>query len=91
MDRRGALASLRSLGLARLSLVVGLLITTGVFVVMSAEGYGGGVLGGVLVEVLLIWFVQHGITRAERVGFSLAAVSLALFAFIAGRVAAGLS
>ena len=85
------LARLRALGLARTSLVLALAITTGVFAVMSYEGYGGGVLGGLLIEVLLIWFVQEGITRAERVGFSLAAVSLARFAFIAGRVAAGLA
>ena len=82
---------LRRLGFARASLVLALAITTGVFAVMSYEGYGGGVFGGVFIEVLLIWFVQHGITRAERVGFSLAAVSLALLAFIAGRVAAGLA
>ncbi len=84
-------AQLRRLGLARASLVLALAITTGVFGVMAYEGYGGGVFGGVLIEVLLIWFVQHGITRAERVGFSLAAVSLALFAFVVGRAAAALS
>ena len=87
----GPVARLRALGLARASIVLALAITTGVFAVMAYEGYGGGVFGGVLIEVLIIWFVQHGITRAERVGFSLAAVSLALFAFIAGRVAAGLA
>ena len=87
----GLADDLRRLGLARVSLLVALTITTGVFFVMSYEGYGGGVFGGVFIEVLLIWFVQHGITRAERVGFSLAAVSLALFAFLAGRVAAGLA
>ena len=86
-----AVARLRALGLVRASIVLALAITMGVFAVMSYEGYGGGVFGGVLIEVLIIWFVQHGITRAERVGFSLAAVSLALLAFIAGRVAAGLA
>jgi hypothetical protein len=79
---------LRALGLARGSLVLALAISTVVFAVMSYEGHGGGIFGGVLIEILLIAFVQQGVTRVERAGFALAAVSLGLFAFIAGRVAA---
>ena len=80
----------RSLGLARGSLVLALAITTVVFAVMSYEGYAGGVFGGVLIEVLLIAFVQEGVTRLERIGFSLAAVSLGLLAYVAGRLASEL-
>ncbi len=80
---------LRALGLARGSLVLGLAITTVVFTVMSYEGYGGGVLAGVLIEVLLITIVQQGLTRGERVAFSLAAFSLGLLALVAGRLIAG--
>ena len=58
---------------------------------MSYEGFGGGVLGGILIEVLLIFFVQHGLTRQERIGFSVAAVSLGLIALAIGRIAAGTS
>ena len=57
------LAQLRALGLARGSLVLALAVSTGVFAYMSYEGHGGGVLGGVLLEVLLITFVQGGLTR----------------------------
>ena len=82
-------ARLRAVGLARASLALGLAITTVVFFVMSLEGYGGGVLGGILLEVLLIAFVQEGLNRVERVGFSVAAVTLGLLALVAGRLAAG--
>jgi uncharacterized membrane protein len=77
--------------MARTSLVVGLAISTVVFAVMSYEGHGGGVLGGVLLEVLLITFVQQGLDRTERVGFSIAAVSLGLLALVVGRFADRLS
>jgi hypothetical protein len=82
-------ARLRALGLARGSLVVGLAVSTVVFAVMSYEGFGGAVLGGVLLQVLMILFVQQGIGRTERVGFSLAAVSLGLLALVVGRLADG--
>ena len=80
---------IRALGLSRISVILALIITTVIFVRMSYEGFGGGVLGGILLEVLLIMFVQHGLTREERVGFSVAAVSLGLIALAAGRIAAG--
>ena len=85
----GLLRALRALGLARASLALALAVSTVVFVVMSYEGYGGGVLSGVLIEVLLIAFVQQGLTRGERVGFSIAAVSLGLLALVTGRLIAG--
>jgi uncharacterized membrane protein len=81
----------RALGLSRISVILALAITTVIFVRMSYEGFGGGVLGGILLEVLLITFVQHGLTREERIGFSVAAVSLGLIALVIGRLAAGTS
>ena len=80
---------IRALGLSRVSVILALVITTVIFVRMSYEGFGGGVLGGILLEVLLIVFVQHGLTRQERAGFSVAAVSLGLLALAVGRIAAG--
>ena len=79
------IARLRALGLARASLVLALAISTVVFAVMSYEGYGGAVLTGVILEVLLITIVQQGITRVERIGFSVAAVSLGLLALVIGQ------
>ena len=81
--------ALRSLGLARGTVVLALVITTGIFAYMAYEGNGGGVFGGVLIEVLLISFVQTGLTRVERIGFSLAAVSLGLLALVVGLLAGG--
>ena len=81
--------ALRSLGLSRGTVVLALVITTGIFAFMAYEGNGGGVFGGVLIEVLLISFVQTGLTRTERIGFSLAAVSLGLLAVVAGTLAGG--
>ena len=78
------MARLRALGLPRASLILALAITTVVFTVMAYEGYGGAVLTGVVLEVLLITIVQQGITRLERVGFSVAAVSLGLMALVLG-------
>ena len=80
-------ARIRALGLARASLVVGLGISTVVFGVMAYEGYGGAVLAGVLIQVLLIAFVQQGLSRLERAGFSVAAVTLGILALVAGRFA----
>ena len=84
-------ARIRALGMARASLAVGLAVTTVVFGVMSYEGLAGAVVGGILLQVLLISFVQQGIGRAERVGFSLAAVSLGLLALVVGRFADGVA
>jgi hypothetical protein len=83
------LARLRAVGLARGSLVLALGITTVFFARMAREGYGGAVFGGVMLEVLLIAFVQQGLTRAERVGFSVAAVTLGLLALIVGLLLRG--
>ncbi len=85
------LAQLRALGLARGSLVLALAVSTGIFAYMSYEGHGGAVIGGVLLEVLLITFVQEGLTRPERIGFAVAAVTLGLLALVAGRLAAQLA
>jgi len=81
--------ALRSLGFARGTVVLALVITTGVFTLMAYEGNGGNVLVAVVIEVLLISFVQNGLTRTERIGFSLAAVSLGLLALVAGTLAGG--
>jgi uncharacterized membrane protein len=81
------LARIRALGLAKASLVAGLAISTVVFAVMSYEGFGGGVIAGVLLQVLLIVFVQQGLDRVERAGFSIAAVTLGLLALVIGRFA----
>lgn len=81
-------AALRALGFARASVVFALAVTTVMFTIMSAEGYGGAALGGVLIQVLLIAFAQGGLTRGERVGFSLAAVSLGLLAVVTGTLIA---
>jgi hypothetical protein len=80
---------LRALGLARASLVLALGVSTVVFAVMAYEGYRGQVAGALLVELALIVFIQQGLTRLERIGFSLAAVSLALLAVVVGSLAAG--
>ena len=45
--------------------------------------------GGVPIEVLLISFVQTGLTRLERIGLSLAAVSVGLLAPAVGLLAGG--
>jgi hypothetical protein len=78
---------LRALGLARGSLA--LAISTVVFGLMAYEGYRDQVLAALLVELVLIAFVQQGLTRVERIGFSLAAVSLALLAVVVGSLVAG--
>ena len=80
---------LRALGLARGSLVLALSVSTVVFAVMAYEGYRDQVFAAVLVELGLIVFVQQGLTGVERIGFSLAAVSLALLAVVVGSLVAG--
>ncbi len=81
---------LRALGLARGSLTLGLLLSTGLFFYMSAEGHRGEVAGAIVLEVLLITFVQEGLRRGERLGFAVAAVVLGVTALLAGRLAEGL-
>lgn len=80
---------LRALGLARTSLVLALAISTVVFAVMAYEGYREQVAAAVAVELVLIVFIQQGLTRLERIGFSLAALSLALLGVVVGTLAAG--
>ena len=80
---------LRAIGLARGSLAVGLAVSAVVFAVMAYEGYRRQVAAAVLVEVFLIVFIQQGLTRLERMGFSLAAISLALLAVVVGSLAGG--
>jgi len=80
---------LRAVGLARGSLALGLAISTVVFAVMAYEGYREQVFAAVLVELFLIFVIQQGLTRAERMGFGIAAVSLALLAVVVGTLVAG--
>jgi len=80
---------LRALGLARGSLALGLAITAVVFAFMSYEGYREQVFAAVFVELFLIFFIQQGLTRNERMGFGIAAVSLALLAVVVGTLIAG--
>ena len=80
---------LRALGLARGSLGLGLAISTVVFAVMAYEGYRDQVAAALFLELVLILFIQQGLTRVERVGFSVAAVSLARLAVVVGSLAAG--
>ncbi len=54
------------------------------FFVIAQRGRGGAVIGGILIEVLLIVFVQDGLTKRERLLFSLAAVGLGFAALAAG-------
>ena len=81
---------LRRLGLPRASLVAGLVISTGVFTYMSAEGHRGEVLGALLLQALLIAFVQQGIDARERRLFLAAATALGLLALGLGAVVAAL-
>ena len=83
------LRALRSLGFARGSIVLALAITTWFFTLMARAGEGERVLVAIVVEVALIAFVQAGLTRRERVWFSVAAVVLGLLALAAGTLAAG--
>jgi len=75
---------LRTLGLARVSLVLGIAVATGVFFYMGTEGHGGEVVGGIFLMTLLILFVQQGLNRRERFLFAGSAVVLGLLAFAAG-------
>ena len=81
---------IRALGLARASLTLGLLVSTALFFYMSAEGHRGEVVGAIVLEVLLITFVQEGLRRGERLAFALAAVALGVTALLAGRLAESL-
>jgi hypothetical protein len=75
---------LRALGLPRAGVILGLLVTTWIFFRLAQTDRGGAVIGGVMLEVLLITIVQEGITRRERLMFSLAAVVLGFAALAAG-------
>ena len=81
---------LRALGLARTSVLLGLVVSAGVFFYMSAEGHRGEVVAAIFLEVLLIGFVQQGLQRSERILFALAAVGVGLLALGGGRLAEGL-
>jgi hypothetical protein len=75
---------LRAIGLPRAGVILGLLVTTWIFFRLAQTDRGGAVIGGVMLEVLLITIVQEGITRRERLLFSLAAVVLGFSALAAG-------
>jgi hypothetical protein len=75
---------LRALGLARVSLVLGIAVATGVFFYMGTEGHRGEVVGGIFFEALLILFVQQGLAQRERFLFAASAVALGVVAFAAG-------
>jgi hypothetical protein len=79
---------LRAIGLQRAGIVLGLAVTTWVFFLLARNDRGSAVLGGVMIEVLLITVVQEGITRRERVVFSTAAAILGFIALVTGTLAA---
>ena len=81
---------LRALGLARVSLVLGIAVATGVFFYMGTAGHRGEVVGGIFFETLLILFVQQELDRRERFLFAVSAVALGLLAFAAGSATASL-
>jgi hypothetical protein len=64
--------------------ILGLAVTTWVFFLIAQRDRGAAVIGGILLEVLLIVFVQEGLTKRERLIFSLAAVVLGTAALAAG-------
>ena len=78
---------LRAIGLPRAGVILGLAVTTFMFFGLAQRDRGGAVIGGVMLEVLLITIVQQGITRRERLIFSLAAVLLGFLALAAGTAA----
>lgn len=75
---------LRAIGLPRAGLILGLAVTTWIFFRLAQTDRGGAVLGGVMLEVLLITVVQEGITKRERVIFSTAASTLGFAALVIG-------
>ena len=75
---------LRAYGLPRTGVTLGLAVTTVVFFRLAQLDRGTAVIGGVMLEVLLITIVQQGITKRERLIFSLAALTLGFGALIAG-------
>ena len=82
------IARVRALGLARVPLIIGIAIASGVFFYMGTEGHRGEALVGIFLETLLILFVQQGLERRERLLFAVAAIVLGLLALIAGSAAA---
>ncbi len=79
---------LRAIGLPRAGLILGLTVTTWIFFRLAQTDRGGAVLGGVMLEVLLITIVQEGITKRERVLFSTAAATLGFAALVIGTATA---
>lgn len=82
------IARIRALGLARVPLILGIAIASGVFFYMGTEGHRGEAIVGILIETLLILFVQQGLARRERLLFAASAVALGLFALAAGSATA---
>ena len=83
------LARLRALGLPRVSLALGIAVATGVFFYMGLEGHRGEASTGILLEALLIVFVQNGIEWRERRRFLIAAVVLGFAALATGLAIGG--
>jgi hypothetical protein len=79
---------LRAIGLPRGGVILGLAVTTWIFFRLAQTDRGGAVIGGVMLEVLLITIVQEGITKRERLIFSFAAITLGFGALIAGTATA---
>lgn len=75
---------LRALGLARGSLVLGIAVATGVFFYMGILGHRGEVTAAIMLEALLILFVQQGLARRERFLYAVWAVALGFLALAAG-------
>jgi hypothetical protein len=75
---------LRAIGLPRAGVILGLAVTTCLFFRLAQIDRGGAVIGGVMIEVLLITIVQEGITKRERLIFSFAAIALGFGALAAG-------
>jgi hypothetical protein len=79
---------LRALGLPRTGVILGLAVTTWIFFRLAQTDRGGAVIGGVMLEVLLLTIVQEGITKRERLIFSFSAIALGFGALIAGTATA---
>ncbi len=81
------IARIRALGLARVPLIIGIAVASGVFFYMGTEGHRGEALGGILIVALLILFVQQGLARRERLLFAAGATALGVLALAAGLAA----
>lgn len=78
------IARIRALGVARVPLILGIAVATGVFFYMGTEGHRGEAAAGILIETLLILFVQQGLARRERLLFAAWAIALGFLALAAG-------